>query len=75
MSHAKNTVHRVVGDDGEVSFVISAQHCWLPGSYADEKAASFAFRFDDEVLSRLRDVANSQGRLITYEDLAACKKP
>jgi hypothetical protein len=54
MSHAEDTVHRVDHPDGEVTYVISSMHCWIPGSYADERAAWYAFSFDEAVLCRLQ---------------------
>lgn len=56
------------------SFVISSRQVWLPGSYADKRAANYAFRFPDEVLQRLQDEVNAKEsdpnrRVITYEIL------
>ena len=34
----------------------------LPGYYESERAARFAFKFDDWVLSRLQDLADDEGR-------------
>lgn len=56
--------------------VISSHHVWLPGSYADVRAARYAFRFSDAVLSRLRDRVNRvDKRSITFEDLHATLPP
>jgi hypothetical protein len=43
-------IHKV--DDG---YVISSHQVWLPGSYADERAAKYAFRFPDEELQKLQN--------------------
>lgn len=66
MSHAENWVHQV--DD---HFVISAQHCWMPGAYATREAAELAFEFCEDELVELRDRANAENRLITLDDLRA----
>ena len=51
------------------SCVISANRTWLAGSYEDRRAATFAFRLDDEARSELRDNANIEGRNITWQDI------
>ncbi len=53
-------------------FVISSNHCWLPGVYESRQAAAYAFRFCDDHLVRLRDqaVATNSG-IIT---MAAMRK-
>ena len=49
-------IHKVTDSEtGRVSFGTSAYDVWRPGSYADERAAKYAFRFPDEVLIELRD--------------------
>lgn len=52
-------------------YVISSGGCWLPGCYADERAARFAFRLPNEALAKLRDrsVARGDG-VITWGDIA-----
>lgn len=37
----------------EGGFVISSRGMWLPGVYADERAARYAFRFSNEELDRI----------------------
>jgi hypothetical protein len=58
-------------DDGR--YVISTHGCWLPGNYADKRAANYAFRFDDKQLWELQERINyldtGEGRPITFEDL------
>jgi hypothetical protein len=53
------------------SIVISSHGCWLPGTYADEKAAHYAHQFDDKALAALRDRV---GRPITSDDLREERK-
>lgn len=53
-------------EDG--TFVIASGGAWLPGVYADERAARYAFRFGDDVLAVLRDRV---GRPVTFDDLRA----
>lgn len=58
-------------------YVISSHGCWLPGSYADQKAARWAFSFDDKTLLRLTDRicrADKGGRPITTDDLRAARR-
>lgn len=66
MSHTGRHVHEVDGH-----FVISSQHCWVPGAYATREAAELAFEFCDDELDRLRDRAVSESRTITLDDLRA----
>ena len=57
-------------------FVISSHGCWLPGIYADEKAARWAFSFEDNTLQALTDRicrAATGGRAITTGDLRAAR--
>lgn len=60
-------------DDG--TYCISSRRVWLPGSYADERAARYAFRLDNATLDRLQKEANARkggpGGVITYADLRA----
>ncbi|MCU1326163.1 MAG: hypothetical protein JWN34_1533 [Bryobacterales bacterium] len=53
-------------------YVISSRRTWLPGSYADERTARYAFRFKDEELQALQDSVNPGG-VITYEMLKNLK--
>lgn len=59
-------------------FVISSRGTWVPGCYESERAANYAFRFDDQVLHRLQDTANQRaggtGGTITFEDLQVARK-
>jgi hypothetical protein len=48
------------------SIVISSHGCWMPGTYASNAAAQYAFQFDDKVLAALRDRVK---RPITSADL------
>ncbi len=57
------TIHQV--DD---VFCISSHQCWLPGTYESERAANYAFRFPDEVLTELQESVNPGG-IITFEML------
>lgn len=68
------SIHKT--NDG--SFVIASGGMWLHGSYADERAAKYAFRFTDVELAELRDricrVDIGEGRNITFEDLQTYRK-
>lgn len=56
-------------------YVISSGGMWLPGNYATEKAANYAFQFSDEELSELQKTINQgQGRSITTMDLREVKE-
>ena len=56
------------------AFVISSHQVWIPGIYEDERTARFAFRFSDDTLQTLQDLANAtagaNGGIITWCDLA-----
>lgn len=56
--------------DGQPGYVISSRRCWLPGVYATERAARYAFRFPNALLEALTDL----GRPITSDDLKATKR-
>lgn len=58
------------------SFSISSRGSWLPGAYATERAANYAFRFPDAQLITLRDrICNSgERRPITWEDLKTYRR-
>jgi len=62
-------IHRIDAD-GEVSYVISSRSVWLPGVYASERAARYAFRFSNATLQALQDSVNPGG-VITFEMLQA----
>jgi len=53
-------------------YVISSRHQWLPGQYADERAARYAFKFDYAVLQSLQDKVNPGG-IITFEMLQTAR--
>lgn len=57
-------IHPVTDGDKTV-FVISSGGSWLPGAYADERAARYAFQFSDAKLQSLAD----KGEVITSEML------
>jgi len=44
-------VHKLLGNQ----FVISSGGAWLPGVYETEKAAHYAFQFDNTSLQKLQD--------------------
>lgn len=50
-------------------YVISSYDVWRPGAYDSERAARYAFRFDDEELEALM----KKKQVITYEDLKEIK--
>ena len=55
-------------------FCISSHQVWRPGTYATEKAARWAFQFNDEVLQTLCDKVNKgEQREITTDDLRAVR--
>ena len=66
---------RTVIYETEGAFVISSYQTWRPGAYASERAARYAFKFDDEVLQRLQDAAiddpDNVLSTITFEALQA----
>lgn len=58
------------GKDG--TFQISSHDMWLPGIYASEQAARYAFRFGSSDLSQLSERVCSfhrEDRAITMDDL------
>lgn len=59
-------------DDG--GFVASSSGVWIPGSYEDERAAKYAFKFTDEQLQKLQDKKNKTTHVITFEDLQSLRK-
>ena len=54
-------------------FVISSQQQWIVGAYESRRAANYAFRFPEEVLSKLQDSVNPGG-VITFEMLQKARK-
>lgn len=60
-------IHKVEG-----VFVISSHEVWLPGHYADERAAKYAFRLPTKALQELQDGKNAGDRTpITFDELKA----
>lgn len=59
----------------EGGFVISSHGTWLPGVYADERAAKYAFRLTDAQLAELNDSrgAGAEYRPIQFEDVRRAK--
>lgn len=62
-----------IKSSGKTEYVISSHRMWLPGVYATEKAARFAFRFDYDELKKLQESLNPFG-VITFADLKKLKK-
>lgn len=65
------------GKDGRCS--IASNHTWLPGVYADRRAANYAFRFHVSVLAQLQDKVNAEHadyskRVITFEMLQEARR-
>lgn len=61
------------------TYVSSSGHTWLPGVFADERAARYAFRLKDETLFALQEAKNSAerdyaARVLTFEDLQAARR-
>lgn len=50
-------------------FIISSGGVWLPGVYESVRAARYAFRFNDEILSSLQLEKNKTTKVITFKDL------
>jgi len=66
------------GDDYDYPecWVIASHWMWLPGIYATEAAAKWAFKFPDAVLQELNDRIcdhRLENRPITTEDLRAAR--
>ena len=56
-------------------YVISSRGSWLPGVYADTKAARWAYQFSHVTLAQLTDMINvGEGRSITTEDLKEARR-
>ena len=58
-----------IKDKGE--WVASSKGSWIPGVYASERAAKYAYRFPNEQLQELTDKLK---RPITFEDLQSLRK-
>lgn len=55
-------------------FVISSHGSWLPGNYATEQAAQFAFQLSNTALQGLQERINwGEQRPITTDDLRAAR--
>jgi hypothetical protein len=66
-------IHKLESSPG---YVISSRQVWLPGIYDSERAARYAFRFDDPTLAALNDrICHIKGenRLITMDDLRGAR--
>ncbi len=61
-------IHKV--EDG---YCISSYQIWRPGCYESERAARYAFRFDDSELQALQDNLNPGG-IITFEMLQTLRQ-
>lgn len=58
------------------TFVISSHGTWLPGAYASERAARYAFRMSTRLLARLeRAIEGGKCVAITFEMLQAARGP
>jgi hypothetical protein len=55
-----------------IGVAVAARGTWLPGTYADERSASYAQRFTPDTLTTLRDRVGPDG-LITYAMLQNAK--
>ena len=56
-------------------FVISSHRQWVPGAYDSERTAKYAFRFDNDALSKLMDAKLAEGKdVITFEDLQQLRR-
>lgn len=58
-------------------YVISSRNVWVPGLYADEATALYAFQFKDKELQQLQDEANANnggtGGVITMQMLRSLR--
>jgi len=61
--HLEEGVIQPVCCDGVTTYVISSHQVWLPGSYASERAARYAFRFRHADLQALQDSVNPGGTI------------
>lgn len=55
------------------NYSISSGGTWLPGIYADERTAKYAFRFPNNELQKLQDSVNPDGA-ITFKMLQESRK-
>ena len=62
-------LHKLADD----TYGISAHQVWLPGAFVDTRAARYAFRFPDEVLTTLQERVNPDG-CITFEMLQETRR-
>ncbi len=70
-------IHKINSEEHGEIFVISSRQMWLPGGYADERAANYAFRFTNRELDEINDRIfrfDAENRPITFEDLQAVRK-
>ena len=51
------------------TFCISSRKVWIPGIYADEKTAKYAFKFPNSELQNLQDEKNKTNSIISFSDL------
>ena len=51
------------------TFCASSNNTWIPGIYADERAAKYAFRFSNQELQNLQNEKNKTDGIITFSDL------
>lgn len=63
----------------DLQFQISSHDVWRPGVFDSERAARYAFRFDDGELQALQDKVNAEHsdperRVITYDMLRDLRK-
>lgn len=56
-------------DLGDGSYVIADQGGWLPGVYANKRAAQYALMLPELVLADAANEVNRGGRDITFTDL------
>lgn len=57
----------------DLEYQISSHDVWRPGVYDSERAARYAFRFDDGDLQALQDSVNPGG-IITFEMLRGLRR-
>ena len=56
------------------TFCASSNNTWIPGIYADERAAKYAFRFSNQELQNLQNEKNKSEGIITFSDLQKLRK-
>ncbi len=67
-------LHPIKTKTGEIQYIISSNQTSIPGIYDSERAAKYAFRFQNVELKKLQDKVNSHepdydNRVITFEML------